>query len=86
MLRLQNVSKREKKMRKMTQTQDVHSLDALDPLVLLLLSGGGHPIHRVLPLHHLPLAVRLARFDHLVTRAEQLEAVRLTSICHLANL
>ena len=76
-------------MRKMTQTHnitDVHSLDALDPLVLLLLGGGGHPIHRVLPLHHLPLAVRLARFNHLVTRAEQLEAVRLTPISHLANL
>ena len=63
-----------------------HSLDALDPLVLLLLGGGGHPVHSVLPLHHLALAVRLAGLDHLVTRAEQLEAVRLTPVSHLPNL
>ena len=50
----------------MTQTlKDVHSLDALDPLVLLLLSGGRHPVHSVLPLDHLPLAVSLAGFDNL---------------------
>ena len=42
-----------------------HLLNTLDPLVLLLLSGGRHPVHSVLPLHHLPLAVSLAGFDNL---------------------
>ena len=63
-----------------------YSLDTLDPLLLLLLGGGRHPVHRVLPLHHLALAVRLAGLDNLVTRAEKLEAVRLAPVSHLTNL
>ena len=47
------------------QTRYGDSLDTLDPVVLLLLGGGGHPVHRVLPLHNLPLAVSLAGFDNL---------------------
>ena len=40
-------------------------LNTFDPLLLLLLGGGGHPVHGVLPLHNLPLAVSLAGFDNL---------------------
>ena len=35
------------------QTRYGDSLDTLDPVVLLLLGGGGHPVDGVLPLHHL---------------------------------
>ena len=44
---------------------DQHLLDALDPVILLLLGGGRHPVHRVLPLNHLPLTVSLASLDNL---------------------
>jgi len=50
-------------------------LDALDPIVLLLLGGGRHPVHGVLPLHHLAITICLAGLDHLVARAEELKAV-----------
>ena len=35
------------------QTRYGDSLDTLDPVVLLLLGGGGHPVHGVLPFHNL---------------------------------
>ena len=44
------------------QTRYGDSLDTLDPVVLLLLGGGGHPVDGVLPLHHLqqrPIRVRI---------------------------
>jgi len=60
-------------------------LDALDPIVLLLLGGGRHPVHGVLPLNHLAITVGLAGLDHLVARAEELEAVLLTSVSHISD-
>ena len=45
-------------------------LNTLDPIVLLLLGRGGHPVHCMLPLHHLALAVSLTGFDDLNTNIE----------------
>lgn len=54
-----------------------NSLDAADPLVLLLGRGGGDPVEGVVPLHHAPVRLRLAGLDHLVfvVRDEELKTV-----------
>lgn len=54
-----------------------HSLDAVDPLVLLLCGRGGDPVESVVSLHHAAVCLRLAGFDHLISVVgdEQLEAV-----------
>ena len=61
-------------------------LNTLDPVILFLLRAGGHPVHSVFALHHLPLTVSLARLDHLVAITEELETVLLASVRHLPDL
>lgn len=54
-----------------------HSLDALDPLLLLLGRGGRDAVHGVVALHHTPVCLCLAGLDHLVlvVRDVELKAV-----------
>ena len=61
--------------------------DAGDPVVLLLLSGCRHAVHRVLALHHFALRVRLAGLDEVVASGGvQFEAVGFVAVLHLAHL
>ena len=43
-----------------------HLLDALDPVLLLLRRRGRDAVHRVVPLHHSPVSLRLTGLNHLV--------------------
>ena len=51
-----------KQGQQLDQTRYGDSLDTLDPVVLLLLGGGGHPVDGVLPLHHLQQRSVIVRF------------------------
>lgn len=56
------------------------------PIRLFIFAAGGHPVNRVLSLHHFALGVRLARFDEVRTAAGvQLEAVLLLAIARLPH-
>lgn len=62
-------------------------VQAGDPLLLLLLGRGRHPVDGVLTFHHLTLAVGFARLDDVGPAAGvQLEAVRFAPVRYLAHL
>lgn len=61
-------------------------VETLDPLLLLLLAGGGHSVHGVLTLDHLALRIRFAGLDDFGAAAGvQLEAELLAAVLHLAD-
>lgn len=53
--------------RKITKTFFFHTLDAVDPFVLLLRCGGGDAVHHVVSFHHPSVSLCLARLDQLTT-------------------